>query len=203
MKSLSEIDIVSKRASKASGYTWGEAEEIGKNIRLLESFGLPGLKNINNFFKLKQKKKFEFLRLLSQKNKSQKYQLCPITIGIGLMDQIKNLEKYEKINFINVSHPLLFLPFVSRASEIIGKRIFIKMDDKDFLLNFNLNIYSNFLKNEIITDCKLITAKIIDNFDTFSELEWAEIYKLSENTFVDESDSLKNTSAGAGLTDND
>ena len=50
MKSLSEIDIVSKRASKASGYTWGEAEEIGKNIRLLESFGLPGLKNINNFF---------------------------------------------------------------------------------------------------------------------------------------------------------
>ena len=51
MKSLSEIDIVSKRASKASGYTWGEAEEIGKNIRLLESFGLPGLKNINNFFK--------------------------------------------------------------------------------------------------------------------------------------------------------
>ena len=77
------------------------------------------------------------------------------------------------------------------------------MDDKDFLLNFNLNIYSNFLKNEIINDCKLITVKIIDNFDTFSELEWAEIYKLSENTFVDESDSLKNSSAGAGLTDND
>ena len=30
-----------------------------------------------------------------------------------------------------------------------------------------------------------------------------EIYKLSENTFVDESDSLKKSSAGAGLTDND
>ena len=60
MKSLSEIDIVSKRASKASGYTWGEAEEIGKNIRLLESFGLPGLKNINNFLKLKQKKNSNF-----------------------------------------------------------------------------------------------------------------------------------------------
>ena len=56
MKSLSEIDTVSKRASKASGYSWGEAEEIGKNIRLLELFGLPGLKNINSFFNLKQKK---------------------------------------------------------------------------------------------------------------------------------------------------
>ena len=64
MKSLSEIDIVSKRASKASGYTWGEAEEIGKNIRLLESFGLPGLKNINNFFKLKQKKKVRIFKII-------------------------------------------------------------------------------------------------------------------------------------------
>ena len=64
MKSLSEIDIVSKRASKASGYTWGEAEEIGKNIRLLESFGLPGLKNINNFFKLKQKKKIRIFKII-------------------------------------------------------------------------------------------------------------------------------------------
>ena len=203
MKSLSEIDTVSKRAGKASGYSWGEAEEIGKNIRLLELFGLPGLKNINSFFKLKQKQKFEHLRLLSQLNKSQKYQLCPITIGIGLMDQIKNLEKYENISFVNVSHPLLFLPFVSRASEIIGKRIFVKMDDKDFLLNFNLNIYSNFLKNEVVTDCKLISVKVIENFDSFSEFEWGEIYKLSENTFVDESDNLKNSGAGAGLTDND
>ena len=107
------------------------------------------------------------------------------------------------LSFLNVSHPLLFLPFVSRTSEIIGKRIFIRMDDKDFLLNFNLNIYSNFLKNEVIYDCKSISVKIIENFDTFSELEWKEIYKLSENTFVDENESLKNNSAGAGLTDND
>ena len=36
MKSLSEIDTTSKRASRAAGYSWGVAEEIGKNIRLLE-----------------------------------------------------------------------------------------------------------------------------------------------------------------------
>ena len=32
MKSLSEIDTTSKRASKAVGFSWGEAEEIGKRI---------------------------------------------------------------------------------------------------------------------------------------------------------------------------
>ena len=47
MKSLSEIDTTSKRASRAAGYSWGVAEEIGKNIRLLELFGLAGIKSLN------------------------------------------------------------------------------------------------------------------------------------------------------------
>ena len=44
MKSLSEIDTVSKRATKAIGFSWGIAEEVGKNTRLFEMFGLPELK---------------------------------------------------------------------------------------------------------------------------------------------------------------
>ena len=43
MKSLSEIETVSKRSSKAAGFSWGVAEEAGKNIRILEMFGLPGI----------------------------------------------------------------------------------------------------------------------------------------------------------------
>ena len=39
MQSLSEIDTTSKRASKAAGFSWGVAEEIGKAIRNLELFG--------------------------------------------------------------------------------------------------------------------------------------------------------------------
>ena len=37
----------------------------------------------------------------------------------------------------------------------------------------------------------------------FNEIEWNELYKLSEETFVEESDDLKEKAAGAGLTDND
>ena len=32
MKALSEIDTTTKRASRAAGFPWGIAEEIGKNI---------------------------------------------------------------------------------------------------------------------------------------------------------------------------
>ena len=57
MKSLSEIETVSKRASRATGYSWGVAEEVAKNTRLLEIFNLPGIKNLNNFLKKKKKNK--------------------------------------------------------------------------------------------------------------------------------------------------
>ena len=51
MQSFSEIDTTSKRASKAAGFAWGVAEEIGKNMRNLEMFGLPGIKNLNLYLK--------------------------------------------------------------------------------------------------------------------------------------------------------
>ena len=43
----------------------------------------------------------------------------------------------------------------------------------------------------------------LENIDSFSEEEWKNLYKLSEDTFVEESESLKQGGAGAGLTDND
>ena len=46
MISFSEIETTVKRATKSMGFSWGIAEEVGKNTRLLEMFGLPGIKNI-------------------------------------------------------------------------------------------------------------------------------------------------------------
>ena len=203
MKSLSEIDTTSKRACKAAGYSWGIAEEVGKNIRLLEMFGLPGIKNLNDYFKKKKQKRFENLNLINKENKAIKLEFCPIIAGTSFLDQAKALENLNEIYFEKIAYPLLFLPFVSRASEIIGKRIFIKLDDKEFLLNFNNNIYSNFLSNNIVENAKIISIKFLNNVDSFDKKEWEELYRLSEDTFVEESDTLKKTGAGAGLTDND
>ena len=203
MRSLSEIETVSKRASRAAGFSWGVAEEVGKNIRILEMFGLPGIKNLNDYYKKKKEMKFENLNLINSDNKSVKSKVCPILVGINFLDQINTLEALNEINFEKIAYPLLFLPFLSRSSEIIGKRLFVKFDDKEFLLNFNNNIYSNFLKNEIIALAQNVSVKFINNIDLFTENEWHELYRLSENTFVEESDALKQDGASAGLTDND
>ena len=203
MKSLSEIETVAKRASKAAGYSWGISEEVGKNIRLLEMFGLPGIRNLNEYFDKRKEQKFENLKLIKNENKPTALQYCPIISGTSFLDQIKSLDNLKEIQFKEIAYPLLFLPFASRASEVIGKRLFLKLDSNEFLLNFNNNICSNFINSEIIKTANIITIRLLENNDSFSEKEWNQLYKLSEDTFVEESDSLKNTAAGAGLTDND
>jgi len=203
MKSLSEIETISKRACRAAGYSWGISEEVGKNIRLLEMFGLPGIKNLNDYFDKKKEQKFENLKLINAENKATKLQYCPIISGTSFLDQIKSLDNLNEIKFEKIAYPLLFVPFVSRASEVVGKRLLLKLDDSEFLFNFNINIYSNFLKNKTIEVSNFVSIKFLENTDSFSEKEWNQLYKLSEDTFVEESDSLKENSAGAGLTDND
>ena len=203
MRSLSEIDTVSKRSSKAAGYSWGISEEIGKNIRLLEMFSLPGIKNLNDFYKKKKDLKLEELTLIKKKNETSKSKFCPIIAGVSFLDQVGNLKNINEIRFTNIAYPILFLPFVSRASEVIGKRIHLKLDNKEFIMNFNNSISYNFFKSEIVELSEVICINILENKDTFSEIEWKELYKLSEDTFVEENDSLKQSGAGAGLTDND
>jgi len=203
MKSLSEIDTVSKRSSRAAGYSWGIAEEVGKNIRLLEIFCLPGIKNLNDFLNCKKNIKLENIKLITEDNSLNKSQYCPVIAGVNFLDQIKTLENLNEIKFKKIAYPMLFLPFVSRASEIVGKRILLKLDEKEFLMSFNNCIYSNFSKKEIIKIAESVSIKILKNEDSFSEKEWKQLYKLSEETFVEENESLKNSGAGAGLTDND
>ena len=203
MKSLSEIETVSKRSSRAAGYSWGVAEEVGKNTRMLEMLGMPGIKNLNHYYKTKNKKNFEKINLISGKNKKTQLEYCPITAGVNFLDQVKSLEGLNEIKFQNIAFPILFLPFVSRSSEVVGKKILLKIDNINFLLNYNNSIYSNFLNNGIITIGNNIVIKFLENMDSFVEKEWKELYKLSENTFVEENNSLKQSGAGAGLTDND
>ena len=203
MKSLSEIDTVSKRATRGAGFDWGIAEEVGKNIRMLEMLGIAGIKNLNHYYKIKVKKNFEKISLIDKENKSKKLEYCPIIAGVSFLDQVRSLESLSEIKFENIAFPILFLPFVSRASEIVGRKILLKVDNRTFLLNYNTSIYSNSLNEGVTTIGNKVVVKFLENQDSFEENEWKELYTLSEKTFVEENESLKQGAAGAGLTDND
>ena len=59
------------------------------------------------------------------------------------------------------------------------------------------------LKKKLPSIARNVEVRFLENKDSFTDNEWKNLYKISEDTFVEESDSLKQGSAGAGLTDND
>ena len=204
MQSFSEIDTTSKRASRAAGFAWGVAEEVGKNMRNLEMFGLPGVKNLNLYLQNIKKNRTEKPKKIAKENRPQSKEFCPIYCGTSFLDNCKMLESLKLIKFFNVSYPLLLLPFLSRASDLVGKKISVQYEENNFLLNFDKTIFSKNIKNDhIVSLAKEITIEFLENNNSFSAQEWKELYKLSEETFVEETDSLKTKGAGAGLTDND
>ena len=204
MQSFSEIDTTSKRASRAAGFSWGIAEEVGKNMRNLEMFGLPGVKSLNLYLQKIKKNSTEKPKKIEKENRPQSKEFCPIYCGTSFLDNCKMLESLKLIKFFNVSYPLLLVPFLSRASDLVGKKISAQYEENNFLLNFDKTIFSKNIKNDhIVSLAKEITIEFLENNNSFSAQEWKELYKLSEETFVEETDSLKTKGAGAGLTDND
>ena len=71
MITFSEIETTTKRASKAAGFSWGVAEEIGKSIRSLELFGLPGVINLNQYLKKIKKKHPTKITKIEKENKTE------------------------------------------------------------------------------------------------------------------------------------
>ena len=201
MYSLSEIETISKRASKAAGYSWGMAEEIGKATSSLELFGLQGVKNLNLYLNIIKERHPKKISKIERDNRHE--ELCPIYCGVAFLDQVLEVEPLRKITFYNLSYPILILAFISKASEVLGKKILVKFSNLSFLMNFNKSILAKDLDSQVIVPASDISIEILDNEDSFSNDEWQELSILSEKTFVEESGSLKEKGAGAGLLDND
>ena len=204
MRSSSEIITVSKRATKAAGYSWGVAEEVGKNIDVLELIGIAGIQNLKSYLSDIKTKTPIGPDVIESQNKIDNESLCPILTGICLIDDFKNIEILKEIIFYNVSFPLLMIPFISRLSFLIGKRVSIEIDEYNFKFNLDKYMFSNSDINSLILEnTKNVKIEVIENEDSFSQEVWDELYKLSTDTFVEENEKLKSTAAGAGLEDND
>jgi hypothetical protein len=203
MRTLNEIDTTAKRASKATGFSWGIAEEIGKSIESLELFGLPGIINLNLYLKKIERNHPEKLNKIEKENRLKNKELCPIYCGVAFLDKCRQLEILQSIKYYNISYPLLILPFISKTSELLGKKILIEYNKSSFLLNFNRSIFSKNIDKQVDSLAKEMRIEFLENKDSFSEQNWKELYKLSEKTFVEESESSKTNAAGAGLIDND
>ena len=204
MRTSSEIETISKRATRAAGFTWGIAEEVGKCIKNLELLKISGLENLYNYLLKIKNQKVNGLSIIEKENGLEQGNLCPIYTGVALLDSAHKVHQLKTLTIKSLDFPMLLIPFLNRLSYKIGKMIEVKFDNFEILLNLNNYISSNNdLRKQVLKSTALLSINVIDNNDTFDSKVWDKLYELSTETFVEESDSLKANAAGAGLSDND
>ena len=190
MRTSSEIETISKRASRAAGFTWGISEEIGKCIKSLELYQISGLENLNDYLKKIKNLEPKGLQNIENKNSLKEGNFCPIYTGIALMDASSRVMDLKSLSIQSLDFPILLIPFLNRISYKIGKMIEVKFDEIEILLNLNNYISSNSdLRKKILKSTQHLTINIIENKDTFDASVWDSLYKLSTETFVEESES--------------
>ena len=190
MRTSSEIETISKRASRAAGFTWGISEEIGKCIKSLELYQISGLENLNDYLKKIKNLEPKGLQKIENKNSLKEGNFCPIYTGIALMDASSKIMELKTLSIQPVDFPILLIPFLNRISYKIGKMIEVKFDKIEILLNLNNYISSNTdLRKKILKSTEYLTINVIENKDTFDASVWDSLYELSTETFVEESES--------------
>jgi hypothetical protein len=190
MRTSSEIETISKRASRAAGFTWGISEEIGKCIKSLELYQISGLENLNDYLKKIKNLEPKGLQKIENKNSLKEGNFCPIYTGIALMDASSRIMELKTLSIQPVDFPILLIPFLNRISYKIGKMIEVKFDKIEILLNLNNYISSNTdLRQKILKSTEYLTINVIENKDTFDASVWDSLYELSTETFVEESES--------------
>ena len=190
MRTSSEIETISKRASRAAGFTWGISEEIGKCIKSLELYQISGLENLNDYLKKIKNLEPKGLQKIENKNSLKEGNFCPIYTGIALMDASSRIMELKTLSIQPVDFPILIIPYLNRISYKIGKMIEVKFDEIEILLNLNNYISSNTdLRKKILKSTEHLTINVIENKDTFDASVWDSLYELSTETFVEESES--------------
>ena len=124
--SLNEIDVHCKKAARGAGFEWGHAEDIGKAIRWLAAYDLPGTELLAAYLKAGEHDRTLFsqpdLSDLTRIRSSGGGNLCPVLTGACLCDY-GAIGKNSRMSIDKLSFPLLLLPFLAQIADTVGQTL--------------------------------------------------------------------------------
>jgi len=199
--SLGEIDAIARKATRGAGYSWGIAEEVGKAVRWLSTYGFLGAETLAEHLILSADKYQEMLPILSDQNSeefifdSQNTSICALSCCALINDLGHYLRDNKVLSFTNMSFPILALPSAARVAEAYDISISFSLNDEA-----NTFIYCDsngiFIENKKDTPPLLseITLSSFENVNrTYVELNNFSVISSSKVSLMRESIDDKNT----------
>lgn len=126
--SLNEIDTHCKKAARGAGFEWGYAEDIGKAIRWLAAFDLPGTAVLSAYLKQRNDDPASFCQpdvSISRHIKADTDcggNLCPILTGAWLCDSAM-IERNSCMQIEKLGFPVLLMPFLAQIADSIQQTV--------------------------------------------------------------------------------
>ena len=148
--SLNEIDSQCKKAARGAGFEWGHAEDIGKAMRWLAAYDLPGTALLAAYLNEYTSNQITICQPVlngqTYTNVNGTGKLCPIITGAWLCDSA-TIEENSQLSFEHLRFPLLLMPFLSQIAISIQQTLtfeyhstrlqfsngFLKVTDNDAL----------------------------------------------------------------------
>ncbi|MEM7056105.1 MAG: DUF3726 domain-containing protein [Pseudomonadota bacterium] len=182
--SLGEIQALTTKAARGAGHPWGVAEEAGWAVRWLSSFGLPGAEAM-----------VSVLEDVGAKT-------CPISLGIAVADT----QNLSPANGVKISHPLVLLPFLSRAAR--DGQIQIRIQDLVIHVarngtDLNVTLLDHGILNVLMTAGARLRTPEFSRVYSIPKDALLRLERLAHLTYAPATEASRISGAGAGLTDND
>ena len=209
--SLNETEALVKRATYATGYSWGIAEESAKATRWLCSFGFDGCDIVCTILKM------QFAKVLASHSPicegyvwRGKDSLCPLITGTLISDFSSRLLT-NSITIRNVAVSTMIIPFVSLAARKLEKVLTLQLadnfDSKCHLNGEDIELFGKFPTNKSdlvisvggeIKQPKVKVSRVQPNPEN-----WRILNELANLTYAPATEESRKLGAGSESADND
>ncbi len=213
--SLSEIESLSRKAAKGAGHPWGVAEEAGKCARYLCAAGLPGAEALAGLLQAFDQRPYDECRPDCSATPWQAANgpLCPIITGAAICDRAADVADGQTITLGLTAHPLLLLPAIASASDILESGISIHWAGLTMTrMNRETWIETDDQAIRVAEQSEIIIARASSQSGArirrsyraeISEETREALNTLAHRTYAPDTPESRLSGAGAGLTDND
>lgn len=211
--SLSEIESLAKRATRGIGFSWGLAEDAGTATRCLSSLGLPGPELLAAQLRLNDGASVsELLPTTGQSTwASTAGRLCPLVTGATLSDYATLLHPAVELQIVDLSYPLLLVPFVGFAASSLQTNLMVSWrgvrittDGVQFGIDGraeDLQVASAQRLQCIADACTFSAAPTVLRQDIV-ESDWTCLEQLAHRTYAPATEESRMRGAGSDLPDN-
>ena len=214
--SLNQVDQTCRKAARGVGLPWGMADETGKAVRWLNTFGLGGLVELADLLASSDRQSLTAStpQTLELPWQSKQGSLNPLAMGPTLADSMTQPET-ERIETGQIRYPLLMAGFLGQALLKRSQSVSLQWRQVTLIFFKDALIIDGNRQHLQTPSCPLLVCERTvlpssgkEVLPTVGSIRvdlavWHQLEQLAHRTYVEVTDWSRQTGAGAGLSDND